>query len=455
MDPQQERKETKDDGSSRADEGSSASQTPAATPPNSNTVITPNQRRMITTAGQIREVEPDDTQEQYEQQQQQPPQSEYQHIVDATQPQYYESAPDTVVTREAPTAPTQTTARLVEKQNGHVVAQTVYVVQREEPEMLRYHHPQNMRYEERYQRHYQYQQNPHVVKTELEAHQAGQQQIIYEAETQEAVVEGTEPKTQYTNLEPMQTMSSSSYYLASGYGSGNVAYVQGPSNKEEYYTLHSSSPNPVLYKSKVVAHLIKHFSNFPNFSDDPSLNSTIPGKQLHYTSLSAPQPIYENASVQPGSPSSQPIYTYCKTEPQYWSGVDYNGANVRSPYCQPTEDSSKNFQAFANGTTIVIENGPGGAEYGGNTHQWIQEGFDPQIVGTSTEVKECVGCSNTYGPMRRDPGSGHYICNTCEGNNQRIHHQRPMHRGQKPKPAVVRIPTQIIFLPYISGISAC
>lgn len=64
------------------------------------------------------------------------------------------------------------------------------------------------------------------------------------------------------------------------------------------------------------------------FLDDPTLTSAIPGKHLQYTSLSSGQPIYENASVQPGSPSSQPIYTYCKAEPSYWPGVDYNGANV-------------------------------------------------------------------------------------------------------------------------------
>lgn len=63
-------------------------------------------------------------------------------------------------------------------------------------------------------------------------------------------------------------------------------------------------------------------------TDDPTLNSTIPGKPLHYASIGGPQQLYE--SSQPGSPTGQTIYTYCKSEPQYWAPgtIDYNTVNV-------------------------------------------------------------------------------------------------------------------------------
>lgn len=107
---------------------------------------------------------------------------------------------------------------------------------------------------------------------------------------------------------------------------------------------------------------------------------------------------------------------------------------------------NKSFQAFANGTTIVIENGPGTAtEYASSASQWIQEGYESQIIGTTAEVKECVVCSNPYGPMRRDPGSGHHICSQCDTASQK-QHQRPIHRGQKPKPAVVSFTIILVHL---------
>jgi len=403
--PEQQQQHTKEPKEEPASQPSSGEEGTSSTPTTATTVIAQNQRRMITTAGQIREMEQEEAQEHYAQS---PPQQQAESYAQMSQ---YPASSYEPPSSSEPRPESQPAQRVVEKQNGHVVAhQTVYVVQREEPEMLRFN-PHGappppttaMRYDERYQRyHHQYQpQHPQIIKTEVDAATASsQQQIIYEAEAGEGVVESGEAKTQYTNLEPMQNLSTSTYYLASGYGSGNVAYVQGPSSDKEYYSLHSSSPNPVLYKN------------------DPTLTSTIPGKQLHYASLSGPQPIYETSPVQPGSPTAQQIYTYCKSEPQYWSGVDYNGSN-----------------AFTNGTTIVIENPSGAGEFSGNSHQWIQEGYESQIVGTPGDVKECVVCSSTYGPMRRDQSSGHYICQQCEINNQRMH-QRPINRGQKPKPAI-------------------
>lgn len=280
MDPQQQssssslEEQSESVGVSKEEPGRTPSHEPqgssAPSPPTPASVITPNQRRMITTAGQIREVESEESPEHYES-------NEYHHqIVEAPTQYTYESPGADPGGRHIDSAPTAARLTTVEKQNGHVVAhhtQTVYVVQRDEapPEMLRYHPPppppippnmartyEEARFQARY--HHQYQpaaaQHQQSVKSELEGHPSAagqsqqQQQIIYETEAQDVQNDGPDTKTQYTNLEPMQNLSSSYYLTSAGYSSGNVAYVQGPSSKEEYYTLHSGSPNPVLYKSK-------------------------------------------------------------------------------------------------------------------------------------------------------------------------------------------------------------
>lgn len=85
----------------------------------------------------------------------------------------------------------------------------------------------------------------------------------------------------------------------------------------------------------------------------------------------------------------------------------------------------------------MIENG-GGPEY--VPQQWIQEGYEPHMVNAN-EVKECVVCSNNYGPLLRRDSSGHYVCSNCANTSMM---QRPPHRGQKAKPSAV---SQFLYLP--------
>lgn len=104
------------------------------------------------------------------------------------------------------------------------------------------------------------------MEGELPAHQAHSQQqqhIVYQvSETaapennQGQVNESVnESKAQYTNLEPMQSVSSGQSYYTSIQeyqpGTGNLTYLQGPS-KGEYYAIQASGspPNHILYKSK-------------------------------------------------------------------------------------------------------------------------------------------------------------------------------------------------------------
>lgn len=103
------------------------------------------------------------------------------------------------------------------------------------------------------------------MEGEPPAHQAHSQQqhIVYQvSETaapennQGQVTESvTESKAQYTNLEPMQSVSSGQSYYTSIQeyqpGTGNLTYLQGPS-KGEYYAIQASGspPNHILYKSK-------------------------------------------------------------------------------------------------------------------------------------------------------------------------------------------------------------
>lgn len=97
------------------------------------------------------------------------------------------------------------------------------------------------------------------------AGQAPQQvthQIVYESDGHETtqIITESDTKTQYTNLEPMQNLSSSQGYyttIAQEYsiGPGGVTYLQGPS-KGEYYTIQPpGSPNHILYKSEYLVHV--------------------------------------------------------------------------------------------------------------------------------------------------------------------------------------------------------
>lgn len=313
-------------------------------------------QRMITTAGQIREIADPQNQDQASQEQQQNSESYEQHhhhhlhhqqqtpqqqVVASDYHQQIVQEGATYAAYEPPSSSASNVTevktvqiahgRVPEREkvpNGHLgQTQTVYVVREHDETFYRPQHP-SMRYsDERFQR-YQYYPPP-MVKAEIEAQSAQVsshgQSIIYETEAVETVVAESSPhetKAQYTNLEPMQNIS----YFPPGYSAGNVAYLHGPSPKEEYYI--QGSPNPVLYKSKynfftqcptVTSHLLSLIT------DDPTLTSTIPGKSLHYAPLAGPQPVYE--SSQPGSPNGQTIYTYCKPEPPYWH-TEYNGTNV-------------------------------------------------------------------------------------------------------------------------------
>lgn len=227
--------------------------------------------RMITSSGQIREIpevhlhtqsqesvnqEQQQAVEQYERQQQQQQHHQQHQIVQegATYTTYENSSTSSSNTTEVKTVQIAH-GRVPEREkgpNGHMApTQTVYLLRENDEHFYRQPHP--MRYEnERFQRYHPY--LPPTVKAEIEVQPQGPsqpgQQIIYETESGETVVTEAsqqETKAQYTNLEPMQNISSSQGYIFQpGYSSGNVTYL--PSAKEEYYI--QGSPNPVLYKSK-------------------------------------------------------------------------------------------------------------------------------------------------------------------------------------------------------------
>lgn len=237
-------------------------------------ILSGQRPRMITASGQIREIpeahihshaqqqqqeqqeQQQQAAEQYERQQQQQQSNEYHQQIVQENATYatYENPPVSAANVTEVKTVQIAHGRVPEREksaNGHMApGQTVYVVRDNEEHYYRAPHP--MRYEnERFQRYHQY--LAPSVKTELDVqsqnHQSGQQ-IIYETESGETVVTETtqqEAKAQYTNLEPMQNISSSQGYIfPPGYSSGNVTYL--PPAKEEYYI--QGSPNPVLYKSK-------------------------------------------------------------------------------------------------------------------------------------------------------------------------------------------------------------
>lgn len=241
--------------------------------------IVPGQRqRMITTTGQIREISDSSSQEQTAQEQQQQSSAEqydhqqqhgneyHQQVVQEGQSYgtYESQAHSNQVNASVHNLTEVKTVQIAHGRvperdkgsNGHLsAAPTLYVV-RENDELV-YRAPNSVRYEtERFQRYHPYQHHiPPSVKAEMEAQAHSQppqhgQQIIYETETVETVAsEASQQEAKYTNLEPMQNISSSQgYYLQPGYSSGSVTYLHGPSTKEEYYI--QGSPNPVLYKSK-------------------------------------------------------------------------------------------------------------------------------------------------------------------------------------------------------------
>ncbi|XP_063696699.1 uncharacterized protein LOC134827795 isoform X2 [Culicoides brevitarsis] len=263
---------------------------------------------------------------------------------------------------------------------------------RYQPQILRYEHPVNERFHSRYHSY----SHPHSsqVKTEIEgeAHAAQQHQpqhIIYQvsesAETSQMVESAGEPKTQYTNLEPMQNSGQSFFTNLEEYQSGtsSLAYLGQGAPKSGYYIQTSGSPpNHVLYKN------------------DPTLSSAVPQtKQHQYSQFSNVQQMYENTTVQQGSPNQQQIYaTYCKTDNPYWhpnvTGIDANNLNG----------------------AIVIENNdylPNGAA------QWIPEGYTSEVP---EQPRECPGCSSITTSYTMD-NRGYLICLKCYQNSPQIMQQ--------------------------------
>lgn len=153
------------------------------------------------------------------------------------------------------------------------------------PQIVRYEHPNADRYHPRYHP-YQHHPSPHIsqptssVKTEIESEPAvhqphtQQQHIVYQVsesagqESNQVQVNesASESKTQYTNLEPMQSVGSGQGYYEYQTGPGSLTYLQGPS-KGEYYTIQASGspPNHILYKSKSFRVRMVH-GNFLHFS---------------------------------------------------------------------------------------------------------------------------------------------------------------------------------------------
>lgn len=96
------------------------------------------------------------------------------------------------------------------------------------------------------------------------------------------------------------------------------------------------------------------------------------------------------------------------------------------------------FKSF--GSTIILENGPGSAEYISNGHQWpmsAPEVYDPNMV---SDVRECVNCASSDTPLWRRDNIGHNLCNRCAlYNKQNAGINRPPNRAPKAKAPAVRI----------------
>ena len=186
------------------------------------------------------------------------------------------------------------------------VQQTIYVEYSGKAEAdERFMNGNAMRYDDKYRYPYHH-HHPHHPSNSDKVDHIEQQAIIYEqAEAPSEQIHQTpgenssEPKTHYTNLEPMS--SQGSYYITQETyqtPSGNYAYLQGPPPKETYAVYHPS-PNAVLYK-------------------DPPLSSSIAyTKQIHNPSIGNSPNIYENSVA--SSPGGQQSYSY-------WTGppIDYN-----------------------------------------------------------------------------------------------------------------------------------
>uniref|UniRef100_A0A336MQ17 CSON002983 protein n=1 Tax=Culicoides sonorensis TaxID=179676 RepID=A0A336MQ17_CULSO len=404
-------------------------------------------QRMITDTGHIREI-PQNQSDQYQQSNEQQQQQHYhqqQSLIQqyaqtpplSAHESYHQNLAQHARSPRDPSAPT-TSDKI---HNGNTLAipsnqhQAVYLQVKNGEEYIRYANapPQIMRYDnsnsERYHtRYHPYQHHapPHIsqtsssVKVEMDGepgavpNQQGQQHVVYQVESEPSaqqennqVVNETnnESKAQYTNLEPMQNATQSYYTSISDYQTtANLAYLQGSVKGEYYIQASGSPPNHVLFKN------------------DPTLTSTVQQSKQHpYASFANVQQLYENPNVQPGSPASQTVYTYCKSEPHYW---------------QP--NSATAIDTNFNGT-ILIENGPGGvaSEYLPNGHQYFPEGYDTTLVPTLTsqqEIRECVVCSSTTNQWTMD-NRQHCICFKCSNelySRQQVQQRQP-NRSQKVK----------------------
>lgn len=271
--------------------------TPAATaqdmiqpPTTMPTTVIATRQRMITTQGHIREIsvaQGQEVPEQYEQ---------YQLTAsgDDQNVYTYEQTPGGLIISNQPEnlQATQILKRdiLLEKEhNGNpggptinvvnTEAQTVYVeLKNDNLEQARYLQNATIRYEsaDRYHRfayhglpphnaaHIAHHQRELALKAES-GHQTPQEIQIYEAEqgaqshqqSNQQSDQGSineqqnEPKTHYTNLEPVGSSQNSYYISSESYqpaNSNGFAYLPTPVSKEGSYVYHPGSP--VLYKSK-------------------------------------------------------------------------------------------------------------------------------------------------------------------------------------------------------------